>query len=112
MIFIVASGNDGIDLSLRQKGKIYPAMINANHVITVGSISSTGERSTFSNYSEEYVDVFTEGEEIISTWPQSQTKSISGTSMASPKVAGEIAKLWSDNPNLDAKELVSIYLNQ
>lgn len=113
MIFVVAAGNDGDNLSTRKElgKKIYPAMINADHVITVGSIGANGEISSFSNFSDDYVDVYAEGENIMSTWPNNEMKAISGTSMASPKVAGEIALLWNKNATKTAAEISQMYLD-
>lgn len=59
---------------------------------TVGATTSTDARSSFSNYGQ-VVDVFAPGSNILSTLPGGQTGSLSGTSMASPHVAGLAAYL-------------------
>jgi len=63
-------------------------------IITVGSTDIDDKRSSFSNYGE-CVDIFAPGRDIKASWidNDSQTKTISGTSMASPHVCGAVALL-------------------
>merc|ERR1711971_210698 len=60
--------------------------------ITVGSTTSSGSRSSFSNYGS-CLDIFAPGSSITAAWIGSNTatRTISGTSMASPHVAGGLA---------------------
>ncbi|PWU53416.1 serine protease [Micromonospora sp. S4605] len=78
--------------------------------ITVGSTTSSDARSSFSNYGS-CVDVFAPGSGILSAWRTSDTASntISGTSMASPHVAGAAALVLSANPSWSPSQ-VSSYL--
>lgn len=78
--------------------------------ITVGSTTSSDARSSFSNYGS-CVDVFAPGSSILSAWRTSDTASntISGTSMASPHVAGAAALVLSANPSWSPSQ-VSSYL--
>ncbi|MDO3700484.1 S8 family peptidase [Micromonospora sp. C28SCA-DRY-2] len=78
--------------------------------ITVGSTTSSDARSSFSNYGS-CVDVFAPGSSILSAWRTSDTASntISGTSMASPHVAGAAALVLSANPSWSPAQ-VSSYL--
>ncbi|MDR7099621.1 serine protease [Lysobacter niabensis] len=86
----IAAGNDNTNVS-----NASPA--NCANVIAVGSITSTGARSSFSNYGAG-VDIAAPGSTIMSTMnagtttPGAETYvNYSGTSMATPHVAGVIA---------------------
>ena len=78
-----------------------PARVSA--AITVGSSTINDERSDFSNYGS-CVDLFAPGSDILSSWYQSDTDTniISGTSMASPHVAGLAALYLDQNPSASA----------
>ncbi|PNS14814.1 Subtilisin-like protease [Sphaceloma murrayae] len=82
----VAAGNSNINAA-----NTYPA--SAPNACTVGSSDSANARSSFSNYGA-VVDVFAPGSAIISTANTGTgTRSLSGTSMASPHIAGLAAYL-------------------
>jgi subtilisin family serine protease/fructose-specific component phosphotransferase system IIB-like protein len=74
--------------------------------ITVGAISKSSSRSLYSNFGS-CLDIFAPGDDIISTWIDSNTalNSLSGTSMAAPHVAGVAAVYRSFNPTKSATEV-------
>ena len=74
-----------------------PARVGA--ALTVGSTTSTDARSSFSNYGS-CVDLFAPGSSITSAWYTSDTatNTISGTSMATPHVAGRRGALPAGPP--------------
>ena len=84
---VVAAGNSNTNACNSSPARVANA-------ITVGSTTSTDARSSFSNFGS-CVNIFAPGSSITSTWHTSNTatNSISGTSMASPHVAG-VAALW------------------
>ena len=74
----------------------YPAAFSK--VLSVAAVSYTGQRAPFSNYGD-YIDVAAPGVQIPSTYFNQQYAALSGTSMASPHVAGLAGLLLSVNPN-------------
>ncbi len=83
----------------------------AKNWIEVGALSwEKGENmvASFSNYGKEKVDLFAPGHQIKSTTPDGNYKEASGTSMASPVVAGVAAVIKSYFPSLTAKKLRQI----
>jgi hypothetical protein len=85
VVYAIAAGNDNASAC-----NYSPA--RTPNAITVGSTTNTDARSSFSNYGT-CVDIFGPGSNITSAWytNSSATNTISGTSMASPHVAGAAA---------------------
>ncbi|MFY8187967.1 MAG: S8 family peptidase [Flavobacterium sp.] len=98
-IIVFATGNNYGAVS-------YPANSNPN-IISVGAITSTGIRSSFSNYGSQ-LDVVAPGSNILSTTWYNGTTSLDGTSMATPHVAGVAALILSVNPCLTAQQVRDI----
>lgn len=94
--FAVAAGNDNADSC-----NYSPAA--AEKAVTVGASTLADERAYFSNYGK-CNDIFAPGLNILSTWIGSKyaVNTISGTSMASPHVAGLLAYYLSLQPSSDS----------
>ena len=74
-------------------------------VITVASTTQTKARSGFSNFGLNKIDVAAPGSSILSTLPGGKYGLMSGTSMASPHVAGVAALIKSSRPWLKPAEI-------
>ncbi|KXN80636.1 Cuticle-degrading protease [Leucoagaricus sp. SymC.cos] len=98
----VAAGNDGADA-----GNTSPA--RAPSANTVGATTIADARASFSNFGS-VVDVFAPGQNVISAWIGSTTatNNISGTSMATPHVAGLIAYLISVRGNMSPASMSTL----
>jgi subtilisin family serine protease len=84
----------------------------AANAITVGSITQTGARSSFSNFGT-CLDLFAPGSGILSAYATSNTATatLSGTSMASPHVAGVAALYKQANPSASATTIRNAIVN-
>jgi len=92
VFYAVAAGNESTDACTRS-----PA--SAPLAYTVGATDINDNRASFSNYGT-CVDIFAPGVSITSAWigSDSATNTISGTSMASPHVAGAAALIRQEFP--------------
>ncbi len=84
----------------------------AANAITVGSTTSTDARSSFSNFGT-CLDLFAPGSSILSAWytSNSATATLSGTSMASPHVAGVAALYKQANPSASSTTIRNAIVN-
>lgn len=101
VVMAVAAGNSNADACTASPAR-------AASALTVGATTSTDARASYSNFGS-CLDVFAPGSGITSTWigSTSATNTISGTSMASPHVAGVAALARQTYPNWTAAEVIA-----
>lgn len=100
-ILIAAAGNDNVS------SVFYPAGLN--NVISVAATTSTNAKASFSNYGS-WIDISAPGNNIYSTTVNNTYGNKSGTSMASPMVAGLAGLMKSLNPTMPNADLINCLL--
>lgn len=98
---VVAAGNES-----QNACNVSPA--RAASAVTVGATTSTDARASYSNYGS-CLDIFAPGSSITSAWHtgSSATNTISGTSMASPHVAGAAALVLQGSPTASPSQVTA-----
>jgi subtilisin family serine protease len=104
IVFVAAAGNEGNDNDLNPA---YPGSYELPNVVSVAAIDKNGNIASFSNYGSSAVDIAAGGVDILSTAPNGAYASLSGTSMASPHVAGALALLWAYDASLTPSALIT-----
>ncbi|MFJ3980602.1 S8 family peptidase [Streptomyces fungicidicus] len=103
--YAVAAGNSSANASSYSPARVTEA-------ITVGATTSTDARASYSNYGS-VLDVFAPGSSITAGWHTSDTatNTISGTSMATPHVAGAAAVHLAGHTSATPAQVASALVN-
>jgi uncharacterized repeat protein (TIGR01451 family) len=104
VLFVAAAGNAARD---NFNYPFYPASYSAPNLLAVASTTSSDSLSGFSNFSSRLVSMGAPGSGILSTIPNGNYAgdNWSGTSMATPHVAGAAALLLSAAPGISVANL-------
>jgi subtilisin family serine protease len=110
ILFVAASGNASTN---NDRNPHFPSSYNVPNVISVAALDRNDQLAKFSNYGVKSVAIAAPGVDILSTWLGNEYEEKSGTSMATPVVAGVAALIVSENPrisvdNLKKKVLASV----
>lgn len=102
ILFVAAAGNNSTD---NDKRPHYPSNYDLPNVISVAALDRNDQLASFSNFGVKTVHIAAPGREIVSTWLKDDYREASGTSMATPYVAGTAALILANEPDLSVEKL-------
>lgn len=102
ILFVAAAGNNSTD---NDRKPHYPSSYDLPNVISVAALDRADTMAQFSNWGINSVHIAAPGKDILSTWLNDAYREASGTSMATPQVAGVAALIVASNPKINVEEL-------
>lgn len=109
VLFVAAAGNDGRNID---GSPMYPASYMIPNVLPVAATNSSDQITSFSNYGVSTVQLAAPGASILSTYLNNQFANLSGTSMATPFVAGTAALMSYERSEMSGYQMRTILISQ
>ncbi|MCB9508558.1 MAG: S8 family serine peptidase [Deferribacteres bacterium] len=107
-LFVAAAGNTGSDSDLSPQ---YPASYDLDNILSVANTTRFDLLASSSTYGAKTVDLAAPGSTILSTLPGNDYGNLTGTSMASPHVAGVASLMLSIDPSLSPVVLKNLLMS-
>lgn len=107
-LHIFAAGNESNDNDARPS---YPATYDLGNIVSVAASDRNDQLASFSNWGATTVDLAAPGVDILSTVPGGKFDSYSGTSMATPHVAGAATLIATVYPDATNDQIISRLMN-
>lgn len=107
ILFIAASSNDGQD---NDEVDTFPADYQLANVVSVAATDHSDERAWFSNWGKRTVHVAAPGVDILSTVLDDDYEQMSGTSMATPFVAGLAGMIKASNNEYNYRQIKNLLM--
>lgn len=101
-LFVCAAGNEAYDNDIRP---VYPAGYESDNILSVTAHDRNNNFPRFANRGETTVDLAAPGVDIHSTLPKNKYGDMSGTSMATPHVAGAATLLATVHPEISNADI-------
>jgi hypothetical protein len=108
-LYVFAAGNDYGNNN--DTSPVYPASYPLDNIIAVAATDHNDALASFSNYGPASVDLGAPGVDVYSCAPGGSYQYMSGTSMATPHVAGAAGLVWSRNPSMTMAEIKQALLD-
>ncbi|MCL1124547.1 S8 family serine peptidase [Shewanella surugensis] len=107
ILFFAAAGNSAVDNDVNPH---YPSSYDSEALMSIASTDRNDNMSSFSQWGLTSVDMGAPGSSILSTTPSNGYSTYSGTSMATPHMAGAAGLVWSVNPDLSPVEMKQLLM--
>ena len=102
ILFVAAAGNSSVS---NDRTPHYPSSYNVPNVVSVAALDRNDQLAKFSNWGAKSVAIGAPGVDILSTWLGNAYEEKSGTSMATPVVAGVAALIVAEHPRMSVDDV-------